>query len=253
MSVLSPPLVLDEVVYPESDGKPMADNSLQLHWIVVLFGNLAAVFDPRADVYVGANLLWYPRWGHPETSIAPDVFVVFGRHKGHRGSYQQWKEGDVPLTVVFEVLSPGNEVVEMIDKHLFYEEHGVQEYYLFDPSKNRLHVFVRSGEVFRAQRADGFVSPQLGIRFDLSGPEMVVYSPGGERFLSFEELQAERVRERQGRLAAQEQVEKAQGRADEAEHRLARALELIRKARRGQASPEELLELEHLEDEASPS
>jgi len=32
----------------------------------------------------------------------------------------------------------------------------------------------------------------MQIRFDLTGPEMVVYLPDGRRFLTFEELQAER-------------------------------------------------------------
>src|SRR4051794_29654384 len=31
-----------EIVYPESDGLPMSDNTRQFRWIVVLFGNLAA-------------------------------------------------------------------------------------------------------------------------------------------------------------------------------------------------------------------
>jgi Uma2 family endonuclease len=31
--------------------------------------------------------------------------VVFGRSKGDRGSYQQWKEDNIPPQVVFEILS----------------------------------------------------------------------------------------------------------------------------------------------------
>ena len=92
------------------------------------------------------NHLWYPVEGHPEIRIAPDVYVVFGRPKGHRGSYQQWEEDNVPLTVVFEVLSPGNTYPEMDVKHAFYEEHGVEEYYVYDPESNPLSVFVRRGK-----------------------------------------------------------------------------------------------------------
>src|SRR3954453_11338217 len=94
-----------EPVYPESDGKPLAENTKQLRWIVVLYGNLAALFRTVADVFVAGDLLWYPVEGCPEISIAPDVLVVFGRPKGDRGSYQQWEEGGVPLTVVFEIVS----------------------------------------------------------------------------------------------------------------------------------------------------
>src|SRR5262249_5414490 len=148
----------------------------------------------QEDVFVAGDLLCYPEEGHPEVNTAPDVLAVFGRPKGDRRSYKQWEEGDVPLTVVFEVLSPNNTVLEMADKFAFYEDHGVEEYYIYDPETNRLQIFVRRGEILgRVRKVNGFVSPRLGIRFDLSGPEMVVYYPDGRRFLTFEELEAERV------------------------------------------------------------
>src|SRR5262245_3685573 len=148
----------DLIIYPESDGKPTSDNTKQLRWIVVLFGNLAALFRSRADVFVAGDLLWYPVEGRSDLSIAPDVLVVFGRPKGDRGSYQQWNEGGLPLTVVFEILSPSNTIAEMDDKQAFYEEHGVEEYYIYDPDRNRLMIFVRQGEVLRRVRpVQGFV------------------------------------------------------------------------------------------------
>src|SRR5262245_33864056 len=116
------------IVYPESDGLPMADNTLQLRWIFVLYGNLAALFAERADVFVGSNQCWYPVEGQREVRLSPDVYVGFGRPKGDRGSYKQWEEDNVPMTVIFEVLSPGNTVTEMADKLAFYDEHGAEEY-----------------------------------------------------------------------------------------------------------------------------
>src|SRR5205807_8645404 len=73
------------VVYPDSDGKPMAENTKQLRWIVVLFGNLCALFRDRPDVFVAADLFWYPVEGEPDIRAAPDVLLVFGRPKGDRG------------------------------------------------------------------------------------------------------------------------------------------------------------------------
>ena len=35
-----------------------------------------------------------------------------------------------------------------------------------------------------------FVSPRLGIRFEMTEPEMTVYGPDGGRFLTFEEQRA---------------------------------------------------------------
>src|SRR5262249_33197366 len=176
-TALLPPLP-SPIVYPESDGEPMADNTKQFRWILVLAGNLAALFRDAQDVFVGGNLFWYPVEGEPEIRVAPDVLVVFGRPKGDRGSYKQWEEGNGPLTVVFEILSPENTPTEMADKFAFYDEHGVEEYYYYDPDTNRLHIFVRRGEVLaRVRQVRDFVSPRLGIRFDLSGPEMVVRGP----------------------------------------------------------------------------
>jgi Uma2 family endonuclease len=234
------------IVYPESDSKPMADNSKQFRWIVVLFGNLAAQFRLRADVFVSGNQNWYPVEGHPEIVNAPDVYVVFGRPKGDRPSWKQWEEGNVPMTVVFEALSPSNTAAEMADKLAFYDEHGVEEYYIYDPDHNHLQVFLRKGEVLiRVRKPDGFVSPRLGIRFDLKGPEMVVYGPDGRPFRTFEEIEAT--------LEQTEQVlEQARQDTDEARRRMRRLAELSRKARQQQATPEELAELERLKQESAP-
>jgi Uma2 family endonuclease len=226
------------IIYPESDGLPMADNTRQLRWIVILYGNLAALFRNCGDVFVGANQFWYPVEGQAELRIAPDVYVVFGRPKGDRSSYQQWQEADVPLTVVFEILSPGNTVKEMYEKQLFYEDHGVDEYYVFDPDSQWLMIFVRQGSVLRRVRpVQHFVSPRLGIRFDLSGAEMIVYRPDGHRFVSFQELEASRVEAEQRAIYGKEWA--------------ARLAQLSRKARHGQATPDELKELERLEDESA--
>src|SRR5262249_35358991 len=97
MTQPAPPAPPSPIVYPESDGLPMADNTKQLRWIFVLYGNLAALYRDARDVFVGSNQFWYPVEGEPEIRIAPDVYVVFGRPKGDRSSYQQWREADVPM------------------------------------------------------------------------------------------------------------------------------------------------------------
>src|SRR5262245_58569919 len=82
MNVLALPAPPKLIVYPESDGQPMSDNSKQFRWIFVLYGNLAALFHHVDDILVGGNMNWYPVEGEPGTCVAPDVFVVFGRPKG---------------------------------------------------------------------------------------------------------------------------------------------------------------------------
>src|SRR5262249_19432258 len=121
------------IVYPESDGLPLADNTKQARWIVTLYGNVAALFRGDPNVLVGLTLFGRPAEGHPGVRITPDALTVFGRSRGDRGSYRQWEEENVPLTVAFEVLSPGNTAKEMADKLAFYDEYGVEEYYVYDP------------------------------------------------------------------------------------------------------------------------
>jgi Uma2 family endonuclease len=92
--------------YPDSDGKPMADNTEQYRWIVLIKENLEILFAADNNVFVAGDLLWYPIRSKLVSPTAPDVMVVFGRPKGKRGSYRQWQEGNIPPQVVFEILSP---------------------------------------------------------------------------------------------------------------------------------------------------
>jgi Uma2 family endonuclease len=253
MSLIPPAAAVEGIDYPDSDGKPMAENTKQARWITVLFGNLCALFREAADVFIAMDLFWYAAEGRPEVRTAPDVLVVFGRRKGDRGSYRQWEEGGVPVTVVFEVLSPGNTVPEMADKFAFYEDHGVEEYYIYDPDNNRLQAFVRRGEVLvRVRQVDGYLSPRLGIRFDLSGPEMAVFSRDGRRFLTFEELEDERVRAEQRARDAEQRATDAEQRAEDLRRRAERQAELMRRALRQQATADELQELQRLLEQPPP-
>lgn len=259
VSVAPPPS--GEIEYPESDGQPMADNSRQFRWIFVLAGNIAALFRDREDVFVCGNQNWYPVEREPEIVCAPDVYAVFGRPKGDRPSWKQWQEDGVPLTVVFEVLSPKNTHEEMADKLAFYDEYGVEEYYLYDPDTNWLAGYNRRGEALRRVRPmDGFVSPRLGIHFDLSGKELLVRYPDGRPFLTFEELAADRDQayhaaeeQRQRADQAQRQVEEERQRAQEARQeagqarqRADRLAELSGKILRQEATPEDVEELQRL-------
>ena len=177
-----------EVEYPDSDGEPMSDNTVQFAWIQRIAGNLEAIFRERPEVFVAGNLLWYAVIGRPEIRIGPDVLVAFDRPKGDRGSYRQWEEAGIPPHVVFEIRSPGNRQRDLDDKFLFYERYGVEEYYLFDPDLNELEGWHRSGNrLIAIPQMQGWVSPRLNIRFDLSGPELEIYRPDGQRFLSFAE------------------------------------------------------------------
>ena len=118
--------------------------------------------------------------------------VAIGRPQGHRRCYKQWEEGGIAPQVVFEVLSPNNRVPEMVRKFKFYEDHGVDEYYLYDPDHDLLDGWQRvDGALQEIPNVDGWISPALGIRFDLSGSELKIFGPDGRRFLSYPELAVE--------------------------------------------------------------
>jgi Uma2 family endonuclease len=186
-----PPAVPTPAIhYPDSDGRRMAENTLQAEWILTIFGNLDLLFRDRPDVFVAMDNLWYPVEGKPKRRTAPDVYVVFGRPKGDRGSYKQWAEGGIPLTVTFEVRSPGNRAREMARKLLFYERYGVEEYYVIDPDRHTFEAYFRDRQkLLETPAAGGLVSPRLGVRFDWQpGTDVVLTTPDGKPFLSFTEL-----------------------------------------------------------------
>lgn len=189
--------ISSEVFYPESDGKPMADNTKQFHWIVVIEQNLEWLFAEEPTVFVAGDLLWYPIEGNNKVCTAPDAMVVFNRPKGNRGSYQQWKENNIPPQVVFEVLSPSNTRREMERKLLFYDRYGVEKYYIYDPDRIELSGWLRSElGLDSIEEIKGWISPRLGIRFNL-GEELELYRPDGGRFISFAEINQQLVQERQ--------------------------------------------------------
>jgi Uma2 family endonuclease len=176
--------------YPESDGLPMAENTEQYDWLVKIKENLEILFADRADVFIAGDLLWYPLPDRKLASpMAPDVMVVFGRPKGKRGSYRQWEEGNIAPQVVFEILSPSNSISEMKIKQSLYNQHGVQEYYVYDPETNRLEIWIRENKHLRKMaHIHGWTSPLLGIRFILDRSTLHIFYPSGQPFLSSIEL-----------------------------------------------------------------
>ena len=210
---LPPVKVVD---YPDCDGNPMSDNTLQYEYIVTTRMGLDELYADDPNVFVAADLLWYPVEGQNTIRQAPDVLVVFGRPKGYRGSYRQWEEDDIAPQVVFEIRSPGNRFGQMLRKYLFYEQHGVEEYYLYDPDNGQLDGWECKGGAFsEVQEMQGWVSPRLGIRFEVVDNELRLFLPDGRRFATYEELV------RRGRQLEFEKhrAEQEKLRADQEKHR----------------------------------
>lgn len=227
-----------EIIYPSSDGNRMAESTEHFGYITTIEGNLASLFAHRTDVFVAGDLLWYPEEGNPFICVAPDTMVVFGRPKDHRDCYKQWNEDNIAPAVVFEILSKSNDVSEMIDKLLFYEKYGVEEYYLYNPIKERFYVWLRSDKKLNNILVmPTFKSPLLGVTFEMhQGSKLKIFNPDGTQFLTF-------VEQTQKRKAAEEAAKKAEEAAKKAEETAKKAQEIAEeekaKAEKAEESAEE--------------
>ncbi len=221
----------DEVFYPESDGQPISDNTEQFRWIKAIEDGLEDYFRDDPNVFVAGDLLWYPVEGSNTIRLAPDAMVAFGRPKGRRGSYRQWDEGGVAPQVVFEVMSPGNNRPEMRRKRTWYERYGVDEFYIYDPDRGTFEGYLRQEPGDRLEPlkvALGWVSPRLGLRFELVGKSLELYQPDGERILEPGEVR-QREREAQQRLQSMgQQAQAERQRADTERQRAERLAEFLR-------------------------
>jgi Uma2 family endonuclease len=208
---------VSKIIYPDCDGEPMSDNTKQFRWIVTIKENLEILFANHPDVFVAGDLLWYPVEGNNKIRLAPDAMVIFGRPKGDRGSYRQWEEDNIAPQVVFEILSPGNWARKMMDKLLFYQRYGVQEYYIYDPDDIELVGSIRSGDWLESiPEMNGWVSPLLGIRFELTENDLEIYRPDGRKFLSSVELDQRAEQEHQRAEQEHQRAEQEHQRAEEA-------------------------------------
>lgn len=227
-----------EVIYPESDGQPMADNTKQFRWIVTIKENLEILFAAQDDVFVAGDLFWYPVKGNPDIKQAPDTLVAFGRPKGDRGSYIQHKENNIPPQVVFEILSPGNRLKEMAKKLRFYENYGVEEYYIYDPDRIDLNGWLRCEDKLEViEDMSGWVSPRLGIRFELTPTNLEIYNSDGQKFLTPVELNQLREQETQ---RADQEAQRADQEAQRADQEAQRYQDLLRRLEERGIDPEEL-------------
>ena len=211
-----------EYLYPSSDGQPMADNTQQYRWIVLIKENLELILAAEVDVFVAADLLWYPvdirALPVPESPktppvMAPDVMVAFGRPQGDRPSYRQWLEDNIAPQVVFEILSDSNKTAQgrqqMAEKFKFYQQYGVEEYYIYDPDEWRLQGWRRREQALvPIKDLSGWISPRLKIRFEW-GPEqeLALFRPDGQRFLNLLEVEQ---RAREAEQALSQERERAQ-------------------------------------------
>jgi Uma2 family endonuclease len=250
----------NEIEYPSSDGKPMAESDVHRDWMVTLIQRLQRFFAGRR-VYVSGNLLIYYVEGDPRKSVAPDTFAVKNCKPGRRDIFKIWTERRRP-NFVLETTSKTTRREDRGKKKEIYALMEVPEYFLYDPLgdwlKPPLHGFRLRGGVYEPitpEKDGSIVSQELGVRFVLENGDLAMYDAAtGEPLYSEaewaevqrqraeeEHQRAEQERERaeQERERAEEQSRRVQEerqraederrRADEAEHQLQDAAN-VRKA-----------------------
>ncbi len=218
------------VEYPDTDGKPMAENDTQRDAIMYGIGALKIWFGAREDVYVSGDLLIYYEEGNPKVSVAPDVFVVFGAADYPRLNYKLWEEPKAP-DFALEVASPSTWKDDLGWKRELYARLGVREYWQYDPMGEHLPSRLLGWRLASGnyepqaviQSLDGTLtlhSETLGLDLRVKGEKMRFRDPmTGRDLLSHDEACAARraAEARAEREAADRQQEVAARRAAEAQ------------------------------------
>jgi Uma2 family endonuclease len=230
-TIVYPEIPSTPIIYPESDGKPMAETDTHRDDLIYAVESLKQHFREREDVYVSGNLLVYYQEGQPTKSFAPDCFVVFGVPKRRRRTYKIWQEGRAP-DVVVEFTSNSTKADDAGSKKGLYAFLGVREYYLFDPTGDYLPVplvgYRLEGDTYVAQDPveDGALeSPLLNMRLVPEGELLrFIRLDTGEPLPLYGEA-VEVARRQQERAEAETQRAESESQRAEAEARRADAAE----------------------------
>ena len=116
----------------------MSYDANQSRWTAAIDGALNALVGDDANTIVLSGIAWNPIIAEPDICATPTTMVIFGRPKGTRAEYNQWQENDIAPQVVFEVLTDTTDRKRLMELFEFYDQYGVEEYYLYNPERGRL-------------------------------------------------------------------------------------------------------------------
>jgi Uma2 family endonuclease len=177
------------IVYPTSDGKPMAETDVHRGNMTDLIETLEDRFADDPMVYVSGNLLMFYEEGDKRKHLAPDVFVVFGVKKRRRDHYLIWEEGKGP-DVVIEITSKTTREADQKKKFVLYRDVlKVPEYFLFDPLEDYLKPSTQGYRLRRRLYAPigpvqgRFPSTGLGLHLERDGSALRLFDPASDRRL----------------------------------------------------------------------
>ncbi len=206
------------VVYPESDGEPIAETDRHRKLMTDFILMLEDHFKDANDVYVSGDLLIYYEEGNIYKSVAPDVFIVFGVSKKDRRTYRTWEEGQTP-DLVLEVASPSTYRKDITEKKELYASIlGVREYYIYDPYAEVQPHFQGYRLVNGVYEAIEFVderlpSAVLGLELGEQDGTLSLYDPSRSEWV----------------LPPKARIIQAEARAENAEAELVKALAALKR------------------------
>ena len=149
------------LVYPESDGEPMAETPRHQQVMIDCMDILRSHFHGFADVYIGGNMLLYYEEGNPRKSVSPDVFMVRGLSKKELRTYKTWEQPS-KLDFVLEVASPSTYTRDFNEKMEIYAKIlRVKEYYIYDPYHEIEPYFIGFRLVGKNYEQIAFVNERL--------------------------------------------------------------------------------------------
>ncbi len=220
-----------EIVYPSSDGEPLAETYDHLYAILTTLEVLKQHLQGRKATVLANQNLFYAE-GYPKLKVAPDVMVIYDVEPGGRDSYKLWAEKQVPQ-VVFEMTSKKTQADDQTSKKDLYERLEVKEYWLFDPKgewiEEKLQGYRLRGD--RYELITDSRSEPLQLRLEIDGKLIGFYREDtGEKLLVPTELAAALQQETAARSEAEQLAEAERQRAEaesqraEAEHQRAEEL-----------------------------
>ena len=244
----------DAIVYPCSDGQPMAESDLHAACMMYVSCALRRLFERRGreDVYVGSNNFLYYEQGNARAVVAPDVYVVLGAPGHLRDTYLLWNEPKGP-DFVLEVTSASTRRDDERRKRDVYAALGVREYFLYDPRGEYLTPALqgwrlRDGE-YRAlpavtvlsNRGVAVASEVLGLELrDEREARMVRLRDGatGADLLTYEEADRAREEEAAARRTSELRREREAAALGTAETRIAELEARLRELEKTPAPPD---------------
>jgi Uma2 family endonuclease len=232
MSRITRPPLADDLDYPTSDGRPMAETDWHRKLMTTLIETLTAFFAASPRVYVSGNLLVFYEPGNRRRHLAPDVFVVRGVAKHDRPNYLIWRERKAPEFVI-ELTSSTTRREDVAHKFALYRDVlRVKEYFLFDPFEDYLDPpmqghRLRKGEYVPIKPVGGRLpSRVVGLHLERAGSDLRLWNPETGLWLPTAEENQARLEE------ALKETDAARRRAEADNERLRGEVEELRRQSR---------------------